>query len=357
MPKSSAEAERTTARQAAPEGHRHRRNTLNALTGREWIKFTKSWFICDSRRYVQNRDTELHPARFPEEMVSDFIEFFTKPGGWVLDPFCGSGATLVACQETGRHGVGLELSPEYAQVARRRLMSLDCDTQWHVLEGDARDAAGLLTPSPGRAGVPPANPGRAGVSPAASGRAGVSPAASGRAGVPPAASGRAGVSPAPDGPAEESRRAGRPLYPQFDFIITSPPYFNILRKSRGGVVSAAKKRARAGLDTHYGDDRRDLGNIACYEDFIEELGTVFDGLAALLTPKRYLVVVVQNLRDTDGEVRPLAWDLTRRLSQTFSFQGERVWCQNSKPLGIWGYPTVFVPNVHHHYCLIFRHRG
>ncbi len=56
-------------------------------------------------------------------------------------------------------------------------------------------------------------------------------------------------------------------------------------------------------------------------------------------------------------MRPLAWDLTRRLSQTFSFQGERVWCQNSKPLGIWGYPTVFVPNVHHHYCLIFRHRG
>ncbi|MBU0609022.1 MAG: hypothetical protein KKI08_14140 [Armatimonadetes bacterium] len=317
MPKASAEAERTTARQAAPEGRRHRRNTLNALTGREWIKFTKSWFICDSRRYLQNRDTELHPARFPEEMVSDFIEFFTKPGGWVLDPFCGSGATLVACQETGRHGVGLELSPEYAQVARRRLMSLDCDTQWHVLEGDARDAAGLLPPE----------------------------------------AGTAGVSPAPDGPAEESPRAGRPLYPQFDFIITSPPYFNILRKSRGGVVSAAKKRARAGLNTHYGDDRRDLGNIACYEDFIEELGTVFDGLAALLKPKRYLVVVVQNLRDTDGEVRPLAWDLTRRLSQTYSFQGERVWCQNSKPLGIWGYPTVFVPNVHHHYCLIFRHRG
>lgn len=66
--------------------------------------------------------------------------------------------------------------------------------------------------------------------------------------------------------------------------------------------------------------------------------------------------MVQNVRDTDGEVKPLAWDLTRRLSQTFSFQGERIWCQNSKPLGIWGYPTVFVPNYHHHYCLIFRNR-
>jgi hypothetical protein len=37
-----------------------------------------------------------------------------------------------------------------------------------------------------------------------------------------------------------------------------------------------------------------------------------------------------------------------------SFQGERIWCQDSKKLGIWGYPTVFVPNYHHHYCLIFR---
>jgi methylase of polypeptide subunit release factors len=290
MPEPTVEATATTPASPA-EARGDRRNTLNALTGRDWIKFTKSWFICDSRRYLRNKDTELHPARFPEEMVSEFIEFFTKPGEWVLDPFCGSGATLVACQETGRHGVGVELSADYAQVARRRLMSLDCDTHLRVLQGDAREAAGLLDPAR-----------------------------------------------------------------QFDFIITSPPYFNMLRKSRGGVDSAAKKRARAGLDTHYGDDRRDLGNIADYEDFVEELGSVFDGLAPLLKPRRYLVVVIQNLRDTDGEVRPLAWDLTRRLSGRYSFQGERIWCQNSKPLGIWGYPTVFVPNVHHHYCLIFRLR-
>ena len=144
--------------------------------------------------------------------------------------------------------------------------------------------------------------------------------------------------------------------PQFDFIMTSPPYFNMLRKSRGGVDSALKKRARAGLDTDYGNDRRDLGNINEYDDYIEAMGAVFDQAALLLKPLRYLVIVVQNLRDTDGEVRPLAWDLQRRVSRTLSFQGERIWCQNSKPLGIWGYPKVFVPNYHHHYCLIFRKR-
>ena len=83
------------------------RNDLNDLTGKEWIKFTRTWFVCDSPRYWQNRQTELHPARFPEEMVAEFLGFFTKRGGAVLDPFAGSGATLVACAENGRTGVGV----------------------------------------------------------------------------------------------------------------------------------------------------------------------------------------------------------------------------------------------------------
>jgi hypothetical protein len=64
--------------------------------------------------------------------------------------------------------------------------------------------------------------------------------------------------------------------------------------------------------------------------------------------------LAQSLRAPDGIVRPLAWDLARRLSRRLLFQGERIWCQNTKLLGIWGYPRLFVPNYHHHYCLIFR---
>ena len=113
-------------------------NTLNDLTGTEWIKRTKSWFVCDSRRYHRNRQTELHPARFPEEMVADFVTFFTKAGQWVLDPFCGSGATLVACVEEGRRAVGIELIPRYAEVTRQRLAELDADSRAQVITGDAR---------------------------------------------------------------------------------------------------------------------------------------------------------------------------------------------------------------------------
>jgi DNA modification methylase len=285
---------------APPRPRRKPQNTLNDLEGRDWIKFTKSWLICDSRRYMRNKDTELHPARYPEELVSEFVSFFTKRGETVLDPFCGSGATLVSCHELGRRGVGVELSPRYHKVARERLEKLQAD-ECVMLRGDATRLA--------EAGL------------------------------------WEGLS---------TERAEEGSLPQFDFIMTSPPYFNMLRKSRGGVESVQKKRAKAGLDTHYSNDLHDLGNIDDYEDYIEALGRVFDQAAMLLKPLRYLVVVIQNLRDTNGEVRPLAWDLQRRISQTLSFQGERIWCQNSKPLGIWGYPKVFVPNYHHHYCLIFR---
>lgn len=279
------------------------RNTLNDLSGREWIKATKSWLICDSRRYHRNRDTELHPARYPEELVAEFLRFFTRRGGWVLDPFCGSGATLVAAREEGRHAVGIEISERYVEMTRERLRELPgmSETRAEVVHGDARELADVGTWS---------------------------------------------------GLAELPR--GEDGLPRFDFVMTSPPYWNMLRTSRGGVLSTHKRRAQDGLDTDYGAAGGNLEAVTDYDEFIEALGAVFDGCARLLRPGKYLVIVAQNVRVPEGHVRPLAWDLARRVSRTLSFQGERIWCQNSKRLGIWGYPTTFVPNYHHHYCLIFR---
>jgi DNA modification methylase len=301
-----------------------RTNQLNDLTGTEWIRFTKTWFevegdtepdrppvengrswlIVDSRRYVQNRATELHPARYPEELVGEFLRFFTKAGEWVLDPFAGSGATLVAARELGRHAVGVELAPRYAAIAAERLRGLSAETSAVMREGDARRLSDPRFWA-------------------------------------------------------ECPIAGLPLadgLPEFDFVMTSPPYWNMLRHSRGGVESTQKRRAKQGLDTHYSDHADDLGNTAAYPDFLKQLSRLLLDGAALLRPGRYMAVVAQNLRAPDGEIVTLAWDLQRELGRTLQFQGERIWCQNSKRLGIWGYPTVFVPNYHHHYCLVFRKR-
>jgi DNA modification methylase len=104
----------------------HPNNTLNDLNGKEWIKFTKSWFLFNAlpsdlkeEREVTQK-TEDHPATFSPTMISDFIRFFTKPGQTVLDPFVGIGSTLVACDRTNRKGIGIELNPKYADIAMMR---------------------------------------------------------------------------------------------------------------------------------------------------------------------------------------------------------------------------------------------
>lgn len=62
-----------------------------------------------------------HPAVFPEPLAARIIAAYSRPGGTVLDPFLGSGTTLAAALNLGRNGVGVELSPDYAQVAATRL--------------------------------------------------------------------------------------------------------------------------------------------------------------------------------------------------------------------------------------------
>jgi site-specific DNA-methyltransferase (adenine-specific) len=68
--------------------------------------------------YTGNR---LHPTQKPIEALSPLIEAFCKPSGTVLDPFCGSGSTLVAAQQLDRRYLGIELDESHYRTALRRL--------------------------------------------------------------------------------------------------------------------------------------------------------------------------------------------------------------------------------------------
>ena len=103
------------------EGTYHDYNRLNNLTGKEWIKFQKSWFIINPKSRQKN--VLLHPAKFPEELIENFIKFFTKEGQTVLDPMVGTGSTLIAAMNTNRNAIGIELSKKYADVALQRVNS------------------------------------------------------------------------------------------------------------------------------------------------------------------------------------------------------------------------------------------
>ncbi len=260
-------------------------NRLNELSGKEWVKFTKSWFVHSPPR--RDRLKIVHPAGFPETLVQGFVEFFTKRGGWVLDPFLGTGSTLLAARSLGRNGVGVEVSSKYAGMARERLGgegSGDGLTRQVVVEGDSRGLVELLKG-----------------------------------------------------------------FPLMDFCITSPPYWNQL------VRKGLRQRGRVekGLDTVYGSDVRDIGNIGDYAGFVGVQRLIFEQVFRVVKPGGYLVVVTNNVF-AEGRLWPLAFDTLTSLSGLWVPKDERIWLHDDKrllPLGVY---NAWVGNRCHHYCLIFR---
>ncbi len=66
-----------------------------------------------------------HSAAFPETLPEWFIRLFTRANDWVLDPFMGSGTTLVAAEKLKRNAVGIDIVPEYVAIARGQLQAYD----------------------------------------------------------------------------------------------------------------------------------------------------------------------------------------------------------------------------------------
>ena len=71
--------------------------------------------------YRSLRDWKPHPTQKPVRLLRYLLEQYTQEGEFVLDPFLGSGSTAVACQQMKRRFIGIEINPEYAQIANSRL--------------------------------------------------------------------------------------------------------------------------------------------------------------------------------------------------------------------------------------------
>jgi site-specific DNA-methyltransferase (adenine-specific) len=65
--------------------------------------------------------TKHHPAPYPLELATRLVRMFSFVGDTVLDPFCGSGTTMVAAFRTGRNSIGVEIEPDYCRMAARYL--------------------------------------------------------------------------------------------------------------------------------------------------------------------------------------------------------------------------------------------
>lgn len=271
-------------------GRYNTKNKLNDLTGKEWIKFSKSWFI---HRPPRRKEEELlHPAKFPESLVEEFISFFTKKGQWILDPFMGTGSTMLAAGKLNRNAIGIELSKDYYDSARRRIKRNNFSTELISIYGASENLGELINSNVKKNIL-------------------------------------------------------------FDYVITSPPYWNQLERNS----LRQKVRLKKGLSTKYSEDKNDLGNVNDYQDFIQKQAEIFDNVFDCTKPNGYLTIITNNVY-FNGRLFPLAFDtavsLTNRGEKSWTLKDEKIWLQDDKPLVALGVNNAWVANRHHQYCLIFR---
>jgi DNA modification methylase len=264
-------------------------NKLNDLDPKTWLKFQKSWFIHNPP--PRKKGVLRHPAKFPETMAQEFIEFFTKKGQTVLDPMAGTGSALVAALRCERNSFGVELNPKYAEIARQVI-----DEERHLLGPSIENLKSEIV----------------------------------------------------QGNASHAVTYG---FPTIDYVLTSPPYWDMLRAR--GAETQKKRRAAPELDVFYSDDPEDLGNIGDYDQFVARLVAIYAGLEPLLRAKAYLTIIVKNVKKR-GKIYPLAWDLGRELGKVYTLKDEKILCQDNQPLAPYGLGSAWVSNTFHHYCLQFR---
>ena len=129
------------------EGEEHNLGSLNDLTEMEWaLAHAPVWdthYPTQGKEAYAHHIRKQHPSPKPPQLMKQLIEFFTKKGGRVLDPFVGVGGTLLACSMAGRQGIGVDLSSEYLEIYHRAAAELGLAPQT-TLVGDARNLQEIL---------------------------------------------------------------------------------------------------------------------------------------------------------------------------------------------------------------------
>ncbi|MEW6417540.1 MAG: DNA methyltransferase [Nitrospirota bacterium] len=253
---------------------------INCLTAKEWIKSQLGvWQFFYEKRDI--RDKKIHPATFPISLAKKVIELFSHQGELVLDPFVGSGTTLVAARDCGRNAIGFDLKKEYIDLCKQRLSqnTLFGDTKQIAILDDAHNIPAYLEKG------------------------------------------------------------------AVTLIFTSPPYANLLNRPRKNKSRRGNERKNEQFlkIEQYSQDHRDLGTMNLTK-YTEEMGNIYERLLPFLKPKGHCVInvpdmwweneritihiaLVEELRKRGYELRNIIiWDRTNIVNH----------------IGIFGWPSNYI---------------
>jgi DNA modification methylase len=294
----------------------HPANTLNELPGEEWLYFTKSVWPTAYPSELGHARRKAHGANKPPRLMARLIEFFTRTGELVLDPFAGVGGTLLgaAIAHGPRRALGIELEPRWTAIydAVVRDLLAERDGLGPILADlGSTDPVGARTFDPSGCEM------------------------------------RLGdalvVLPTiPDG--------------TVDFVATDPPYNIQLPLTMAGgrlAETHANRRTDYAMVT---SDPADLANSVDYGAFLHRMGGVFGQLRRVLRQGGYACVIVRDAYQ-DGRYLFTGADLAARADGAGLVpKGDLVWYQAGTRLRPYGYPKAFVPNIAHQHILVLRRR-
>ncbi len=227
------------------------------------------------------RDKLIHPATYPISLAKKCIELFTHRGELVVDPFVGTGTTLIAARDINRNAVGFDLNHKYIKVCEQRLsqqLIFGETTQIAILD-DARNINRCFDPE------------------------------------------------------------------TISLLLTSPPYANLLDRKRKNKSrrSDQRKNIQYMKVEQYSHDPKDLGTLQL-EEYSKEMSEIYRKLLPLLKPKAHCVInvpdmwwenkritihvsLIHSLEDVGYELRNIIiWDRTNIVNK----------------IGIFGWPNNYI---------------
>ena len=292
----------------------HPANDLNELSGEEWLYFTKSVWTTAYPSELGHQRRKAHGANKPPRLMARLIEFFTKSGELVLDPFAGVGGTLLgaAVARGPRRAIGLEVDERWIAIYRETV---------EALAGE-RDGAG-----PALADLGPQDPG-----------------------------GVRGFDPSGLEMRHGDARMLLRAIPDasVDLVATDPPYnVQLPMTMAGGKLAEAHANRRTDYAMVSAHDA-DLANLPDYPAFLDAMQDVLAECHRVLRPGRYAVLIVRDAYQ-GGRYLFTASDLAARADAVGLVpKGDIAWYQAGTRLRPYGYPRSFVPNIAHQHIVVLR---